>query len=109
MHDQLRRCSIINKLDVNNVNRSTFPTHYAATFRLFKSEAMESINSQSKVIGELDNRSSAVVPSFEKTASEGGIQDAVRHLYRAKRWLLIAHTEHSCSKSRQTLIKEYFM
>ena len=76
---------------------------------------MKSINSL-RSLGKLDN---AVVPTFEKIvycfkgveemASRGGIMDAVRHLYRAKRRLLIAHAEHCRSNRRQTLAKEYFM
>ena len=42
-------------------------------------------------------------------ANGGGIEDAIRHVYPAKRWLLIGYTERSRSKRRQALVREYFM
>ena len=60
-----------------------------------------------------------VVPSFEEIidcfegveemANKSGIEEAVRHLYRAKRALWTAQTAQSRSKRRQTMVNEYFM
>ena len=45
----------------------------------------------------------------EEMVNKSGIEDAVRHLHRAKRALLTAHAENSRSKRRQTLVNEHFV
>ena len=51
----------------------------------------------------------ACFTGVEELANKSGIEDAVRHLHRAKRALLTAYAEQSRSKRRQTLVNEYFV